>query len=409
MVDFQERDTTRGISEDDEEREEDAGKSGAESNADTKGDASTEQEGDAHTEPEESPDDEPAEEGDEPDFEQFYSEPVDPDERDAEAEQPPDSVADEAVETDADTDGDGEAGEADPLAGLSEDIDDDTGGVADHQEDDTHDPSHESGHDAESGRADHSHDAESEHAEHSHAHADHSHHAEHHHAHDLETLDAAVVTVSSSRSLADDPSGDTIVQSLVDHGHQVVTRELIADDFDGIQHTVDTLANRRDVDIVVTTGGTGVTPDDQTIEAIRPLFDKELPGFGELFRTLSFDEIGSRIVATRATAGIVEEVPVFCLPGSENAVRLGAEEIIAEQAPHLAGLAGRDDDHGHHHDHGDDHDGHHHGDRDHDDHEHDSPHQDDRGHEGHKHGDDGHSHGDDGHSHGDDSHGDDEH
>jgi molybdenum cofactor biosynthesis protein B len=164
---------------------------------------------------------------------------------------------------------------------------------------------------------------------------------DHHHG-DVETLGAAVVTISSSRTMDDDPSGDYIVSSLVDAGHDVVTRELIADDFDGVQHTVDTLVRRADVDVVVTTGGTGVTPDDRTVEAVRPLFEKELPGFGELFRSLSFEDIGTRIVGTRATAGVADGVPVFCLPGSTDAVTLGVEEIIVDVAPHLAGLAGHD-------------------------------------------------------------------
>jgi len=101
--------------------------------------------------------------------------------------------------------------------------------------------------------------------------------------------------------------------------------------------------SRDDVDVVVTTGGTGVTPDDVTIEAVEPLFDKRLPGFGELFRTLSYDGIGTKVVGTRATAGIAEGVPVFCLPGSENAARLGTEEIVVAEASHLAGLARRED------------------------------------------------------------------
>jgi molybdenum cofactor biosynthesis protein B len=107
---------------------------------------------------------------------------------------------------------------------------------------------------------------------------------------------------------------------------------------------VERLVRRNDTDIVVTTGGTGITPDDVTVEATRPLFDKTLPGFGELFRGLSYEEIGTRVVGTRAVAGVAEGVPVFCLPGSENAARLGSEEIIVEQAPHLAGLARRGED-----------------------------------------------------------------
>jgi len=153
----------------------------------------------------------------------------------------------------------------------------------------------------------------------------------------------AVVTVSSTRSLDDDPSGDTI-QSVVERaGHEVVTRDLLRDDLDGVQRAMLTLTGRDDVDVVVTSGGTGVTPDDVTVEAVRPLFDRELPGFGELFRLLSYEEIGTRAIASRATAGMVEGVAVFCLPGSEAGARLGTEELVVEEAAHLVGLARRDD------------------------------------------------------------------
>ena len=162
-----------------------------------------------------------------------------------------------------------------------------------------------------------------------------------HHSHDVDSLGAAVVTVSSSRSLSNDPAGDVVGSALEGAGHKVVSRDLIADDFDGVQGSVDALVGRDDVDVVVTTGGTGVTPDDVTVEAVEQLFDKELPGFGELFRLLSHEEIGTKVVGTRATAGVVDGVVVFCLPGSENAARLGVEQIIVEEAGHLAGLASR--------------------------------------------------------------------
>ncbi len=180
---------------------------------------------------------------------------------------------------------------------------------------------------------------------HDHDHHDHDHHDhDHHHAHDVESLSAAVVTVSTSRTLDDDPAGDAIAAAFESAGHDVAVREVVGDDYDSLQSTVDRLADRDGVDVVVTTGGTGVTPDDVTIEAVRGLFDKELPGFGELFRRHSEDEIGTRVVGTRATAGIVGAVPVFCLPGSENAARLGSEELIVPEAPHLTGLATRPDD-----------------------------------------------------------------
>jgi molybdenum cofactor biosynthesis protein B len=177
--------------------------------------------------------------------------------------------------------------------------------------------------------------------------ADHEdrHHADHgdheHHTHDLEHLRAAVVTVSSTRSPDDDPSGDAIVAAFEAEGHEISTRELVTDDLDGVQGRLHTLVNRDDVDVVVTTGGTGVTPDDVTVEAVRPLFEKELPGFGELFRRRSEAEIGTRTIGSRAVAGIVSATPVFCLPGSENAVRLGVDEIILPEVGHLVGLAGR--------------------------------------------------------------------
>ncbi|SFR55209.1 MogA/MoaB family molybdenum cofactor biosynthesis protein [Halogeometricum limi] len=182
------------------------------------------------------------------------------------------------------------------------------------------------------------------HGQDGHQHADDDHHDDHHHhhAHDVESLGVGVVTVSSSRSIDDDAAGDAIVEGFEDAGHSVSVRELVADDFDGIQSTVNRLVDRDDVDAVVTTGGTGVTPDDVTVEAVDDLTEKALPGFGELFRRLSYDEVGTRIVGTRATAGIVHDTPVFCLPGSENAARLGTDEILVAEAPHLAGLARRD-------------------------------------------------------------------
>jgi molybdenum cofactor biosynthesis protein B len=173
---------------------------------------------------------------------------------------------------------------------------------------------------------------------------------EHHH-HDRDELGVAVLTVTSSRSLDDDAAGDRIVDALENAGHEVTTRDLVPDDYDKVQGTVERFVDRDDTDIVITTGGTGVTPDDVTVEAVRPLFDKELPGFGELFRRRSYDEIGTMVVATRATAGVAGDVPVFSIPGSENAAALGVELIVAS-AGHLAGLAGRDDDdHAHTHEH----------------------------------------------------------
>jgi molybdenum cofactor biosynthesis protein B len=176
--------------------------------------------------------------------------------------------------------------------------------------------------------------------EHNHSHEN-EHDHDHHHHHDIDNPDVAVVTVSSSRTIEDDPAGDAIESILESEDHSVSTRDTVTDDHDAIQLWVDEYAADSQIDAIVTTGGTGITPDDVTVEAVSALFSKDLPGFGELFRQLSYEEIGTRVVGTRATAGVVNAVPVFCLPGSENAARLGSE-IIASEVSHLAGLAQRE-------------------------------------------------------------------
>lgn len=178
---------------------------------------------------------------------------------------------------------------------------------------------------------------------HHHGHDEDHDHGHGHHHHDVDTVGYGIVTVSSSRTLDDDPAGDAIAAAAEAAGDEVTVRNLVPDDYDKVQAEIHNLVGRDDVDVVVTTGGTGVTPDDVTAEAAAPLFEKELPGFGELFRRLSYDEIGTKVVGTRAVAGVADGVPVFCLPGSENAARLGAEEIIVHEASHLAGLAKRDE------------------------------------------------------------------
>ncbi len=162
-----------------------------------------------------------------------------------------------------------------------------------------------------------------------------------HHSHDRMEPTVAICTISSSRTHTDDPSGDAIESILGEADFSIGPRELLDDSVPAIRSTVESLATDPDIDGIVTTGGTGVTPDDCTIEALEPLFEKRLPGFGELFRQRSIEEIGSRVVATRATAGILDATVVCCLPGSENAARLGAAEIIAPELGHLAGLAQR--------------------------------------------------------------------
>lgn len=163
---------------------------------------------------------------------------------------------------------------------------------------------------------------------------------------DDEEISAAVVTVSSGLSMDEDPAGEAIVASFEEGGHEIATRELIESGHDNVQAKVSRLVDRDDVDIIVTTGGTGVEPDDATLEAIIPLIDKDLPAFLDLFHALSYDEIGTAVVSSRALGGIADGVPVFCLPYDREAARLASEGIIVPEARRLATLANGEADDG---------------------------------------------------------------
>lgn len=160
---------------------------------------------------------------------------------------------------------------------------------------------------------------------------------------DESSVSAAVVTVSDTRTHEDDPGGDAVVEALEAAGHAVATREVLRTAHDSVQQTVDTLTGREDVTAVVTTGGTGVAPRDVTIEAVHPLVDKGLPGFGEGFRRRYAEAVGTDAIGTRATAGIADRTPVFCLPGDPEAARIGTAELVVEQAARLARLATGDE------------------------------------------------------------------
>lgn len=157
------------------------------------------------------------------------------------------------------------------------------------------------------------------------------------------TVSAAVVSISDERTHEDDPGGEAVVDAFESAGHGVATREVLRTAHDSVQQTVDTLVRRDDVTVVVTTGGTGVGPRDVTIDAVHPLIDKGLPGFGEAFRRRYAESVGTDAIATRSTAGIAGTTPVFCLPGDPEAARLGTGEIVVEQAERLAELASGDD------------------------------------------------------------------
>lgn len=161
---------------------------------------------------------------------------------------------------------------------------------------------------------------------------------EHDHPHHVvANVSFGVVTVSSSRTLDADESGDAIVSLVESEGMDVGARELVGDDKEEIRETVLELVDDGDVDAIVTTGGTGLSPADVTVESLRPHFDREIPGFGELFRTRSDEEIGPRALLSRACAGVIEDVPVFCLPGSRSGASFGTEELILPTIGHIVG------------------------------------------------------------------------
>lgn len=172
---------------------------------------------------------------------------------------------------------------------------------------------------------------------HHHSHSDGSHDHDHHGTD--ETLDVAVLTVSTSRSAADDESGPVAREAIEDAGHAVVETGVVTDGEAAIRERVDGLVG--DVDVVVTTGGTGLTGDDVTIEAIRPLLDPEIPGVGEYFRRLSHEQVGTAAMLTRATAGIAGETAIYAFPGSPDAVELGVEAVLLPEVGHVVGLARR--------------------------------------------------------------------
>lgn len=141
----------------------------------------------------------------------------------------------------------------------------------------------------------------------------------------------AVMTVTDSRNEQTDTSGRALVDALLEAGHQFSQRRIVPDDIYAIREWVSHWIADPEVDVVVTNGGTGLTGRDGTPEAVRPLLDKEIEGFGELFRWVSYQEIGTSTIASRAVAGVANGTYVFCLPGSTGACRTAWEKVIAPQ------------------------------------------------------------------------------
>jgi molybdenum cofactor biosynthesis protein B len=148
---------------------------------------------------------------------------------------------------------------------------------------------------------------------------------------DFVALNIAVLTVSDTRTLETDTSGQALVDRLQDAGHWLQARTIVKDDVYQLRAQVSQWIADPQVQVILSTGGTGFSHRDSTPEALQPLFDKEIDGFGELFRSLSYQEIGTSTIQSRAVAGLANGTLIFCLPGSTGACRTGWERIIAEQ------------------------------------------------------------------------------
>jgi len=162
-------------------------------------------------------------------------------------------------------------------------------------------------------------------------------------------LGFGIIVISSSKhrdfkkgAEVDDLSGKTAISLLEEKGHKVNYYIIVPDDKLHILHAVSEALLREDIDVVVTIGGTGLSATDITVETLRPIFDKEVEGFGDVFRSISFKEIGATSYMSRATAGVIAGKVVYCLPGSPHAVKTAIKELILPEAGHLVYIARRD-------------------------------------------------------------------
>jgi molybdenum cofactor biosynthesis protein B len=150
-----------------------------------------------------------------------------------------------------------------------------------------------------------------------------------------------VLTISDTRTLDTDTGGGSLIRGLTDAGHVVCARGLVPDEPSKVQTWIQFQRSRDDVQAILTTGGTGVTSRDSTYEAIMQLLDKPIPGFGELFRMLSYQEIGAAAMLSRACAGVSQCRVIIALPGSEAAIRLALDKLVLPELGHLVREATR--------------------------------------------------------------------
>jgi molybdenum cofactor biosynthesis protein B len=149
------------------------------------------------------------------------------------------------------------------------------------------------------------------------------------------TVRCAVVTVSDTRTLADDRGGQILVEMLTAAGHQIVRREIVPDEPARISALVAELTDRGMIDAILVTGGTGISSRDQTYETVNQMLSKTLPGYGEIFRMLSYEDIGPAAMLSRAIGGVIGQVILLTMPGSPAAVRLAMERLIVPELGHL--------------------------------------------------------------------------
>ena len=150
-----------------------------------------------------------------------------------------------------------------------------------------------------------------------------------------EKIRTAVLTISDTRTPETDTGGNIIVEFMQDAGHEISHREIVRDDAPRIQELLQTLLAYEDVDAVITTGGTGISARDTTYEVVDRLLERRLDGFGEIFRMLSYEEIGPAAFLSRAVAGAVGTKFLVCLPGSQAAVRLAVEKLLVPEISHV--------------------------------------------------------------------------
>ncbi len=144
-------------------------------------------------------------------------------------------------------------------------------------------------------------------------------------------LSIAILTISDTRGLDDDRSGTVLVERLTNTGHRLTDRRIVTDDIGAIRDIVQAWCARPDIDVVITTGGTGFTGRDVTPEALEPLFDKRMDGFSAVFHRISYEKIGVSTIQSRATGGVIDATFVFALPGSPGACRDGWDHILGPQ------------------------------------------------------------------------------